>query len=208
MRDTGADFLAFETVPLFEEARAILEALARSPEIAAYISFTCRDESHTGHGEPIEDCARLLRSHPQILAIGINCTAPSHVLPLDPQHPGRQHNAHRRLPQLRRDLDGGDAELERQLRPSRVRRHGTPVARGRSGLDWRLLPHRARDTSAPSPRWRTPDKFPQPRLENPTTPDNAVSLSLDNGKRNLPEGERNQHDNQENRQRVSRLAAR
>lgn len=82
MRETNADFLAFETVPLLEEAEAILEALGRFPELAAYISFTCRDGGHTGHGEPIEDCARLLDSNPQIVAIGVNCTAPRYLMPL------------------------------------------------------------------------------------------------------------------------------
>lgn len=82
MRETNADFLAFETVPLLEEAEAILDALARFPDIAAYISFTCRDDGYTGHGEPIEACARLLDSHPQIIAIGVNCTAPRYILPV------------------------------------------------------------------------------------------------------------------------------
>ena len=80
--ETNADFLAFETVPLLEEAWAILDALSGFPEIAAYISFSCRDGGHTGHGEAIEDCARLLDAHPQIIAIGVNCTAPRHILPL------------------------------------------------------------------------------------------------------------------------------
>jgi homocysteine S-methyltransferase len=82
MRETNADFLAFETIPLLEEAGAILDALARFSTLAAYISFTCRDDGHTGHGEPIEACTRLLDGHPEILAIGINCTAPVHILPL------------------------------------------------------------------------------------------------------------------------------
>jgi homocysteine S-methyltransferase len=82
MRETNADFLAFETIPLLDEAKAILEVLGLFPDVAAYISFTCRDDSHTGHGEPIEDCACLLDACPQILAIGINCTAPVHILPL------------------------------------------------------------------------------------------------------------------------------
>ncbi len=82
MQETSADFLAFETLPSLAEAGAILEALAHFPEIAAYISFTCRDDSHTGHGEPIEDCALLLADMPQIVAIGVNCTAPAHILPL------------------------------------------------------------------------------------------------------------------------------
>ena len=82
MRDTNADFLAFETVPSLAEAEAILEALSQHRDLAAYISFTCRDEAHTGHGEPIEHCGRLLDAAANIIAIGINCTAPRYVLPL------------------------------------------------------------------------------------------------------------------------------
>jgi homocysteine S-methyltransferase len=82
MQDTVADFLAFETVPSLEEAEAILAALSRYPNIAAYISFTCRDERHTGHGDPIADCARLFDDADQIIAIGVNCTAPRYIEPL------------------------------------------------------------------------------------------------------------------------------
>jgi homocysteine S-methyltransferase len=82
MRDTAADFLAFETIPSLQEAEAILIALGRFPDVAAYISFTCRDDGHTGHGELVETCARLLDVPDQIVAIGVNCTAPRYVLPL------------------------------------------------------------------------------------------------------------------------------
>jgi homocysteine S-methyltransferase len=82
MRDTNADFLAFETIPSLAEAEAILQALSQHADLAAYISFTCRDDAHTGHGEAIEQCAHLLDSAPGIIAIGINCTAPRHILPL------------------------------------------------------------------------------------------------------------------------------
>src|SRR5580704_12376280 len=46
---TNADFLAFESIPLLEEARAILTALQPYPDVPAYISFTCRDGSHVSH---------------------------------------------------------------------------------------------------------------------------------------------------------------
>jgi homocysteine S-methyltransferase len=82
IRETDADFLAFETIPSLAEAEAILETLAHFPDLAAYISFTCRDDRYTGHGEPIEECAGVLENSPQIIAIGVNCTAPRHILPL------------------------------------------------------------------------------------------------------------------------------
>ena len=82
MLETAADFLAFETIPSLAEAEAILDALVLYPKVAAYVSFTCHDDDRTGHGEPIEDCARLLDATDQVIAIGINCTAPRYILPL------------------------------------------------------------------------------------------------------------------------------
>src|SRR6202167_2964109 len=51
LAQTNADFLAFESVPSLEEVRAILAALHPYPDVAAYISFTCRDESHVSRSE-------------------------------------------------------------------------------------------------------------------------------------------------------------
>ncbi len=79
---TDADLIAFETVPSMAEARAIVEALADCPGAGAWVSFTCRDAAHTAHGERLQDCAAMLDTAPQVLAIGINCTAPALVLPL------------------------------------------------------------------------------------------------------------------------------
>jgi homocysteine S-methyltransferase len=82
LAQTNADFIAFETVPSLEEAKAIVAALEQYPEITAWVSFACRDASHTAHGEPISDCARLLDAVPQVVAVGINCTAPAFVTSL------------------------------------------------------------------------------------------------------------------------------
>jgi homocysteine S-methyltransferase len=79
---TDADFLAFETIPSLEEARAILEALRSFPALAACVSFQCRDTVHVAHGESLADCARLLAREPQIVAVGVNCIAPAQVLSL------------------------------------------------------------------------------------------------------------------------------
>jgi homocysteine S-methyltransferase len=82
LADTNADFLAFETIPSLDEAGAILIALEEHPDVPAWISITCRDETHVAHGERLRDCAKLLDTHPQIIAVGINCTAPRLILPL------------------------------------------------------------------------------------------------------------------------------
>jgi homocysteine S-methyltransferase len=73
---TNADFLAFESIPSLEEARAILAAMQPFPDLAAYLSFTCRDGTHVSHGETLRACAELLDTQPQVIAMGVNCTAP------------------------------------------------------------------------------------------------------------------------------------
>ena len=73
---TNADFLAFESIPSLEEARAILAALQPHPDVAAYLSFTCRDGTHVSHGETLRACGELLDPQPQVIGIGVNCTAP------------------------------------------------------------------------------------------------------------------------------------
>ena len=86
LADTNADCVAFETIPSLEEAHAILRALEQTPSISAWISFTCPDNNpdtlRVAHGEPLRECAALVAGSPQILAIGINCTAPHRIAPL------------------------------------------------------------------------------------------------------------------------------
>lgn len=78
LAETGADLIAFETIPSLEEAGAVLAALHEFP-VAAWISFTCRDGESVAHGEPVAACAALAASAPNIQAVGVNCTAPAHV---------------------------------------------------------------------------------------------------------------------------------
>jgi homocysteine S-methyltransferase len=73
---SNADFLAFESIPSLEEAKAILAALEPYPDVAAYLSFTCQDGTHVSHGESLRACAELLDAQPQVIGIGVNCTAP------------------------------------------------------------------------------------------------------------------------------------
>lgn len=74
--ETDADFLAFESIPSLEEAEAILAALQPYPDLPVYISFTCQDETHVSHGEPLRKCAELLNRREQVIGIGVNCTRP------------------------------------------------------------------------------------------------------------------------------------
>lgn len=70
------DVLAFETLPSLQEAEALGQALAPWPKLAAWFSFTCRDEKGVAHGELLRDCASHVANLPQTIAIGVNCTAP------------------------------------------------------------------------------------------------------------------------------------
>lgn len=82
LAETHADVVAFETIPSLEEGRAILLALQQVPSVRAWISFTCCDAAHVAHGEPLRAGAEALASSPQIVAVGINCTAPHLIAPL------------------------------------------------------------------------------------------------------------------------------
>lgn len=79
LASAGADFLACETIPLLEEARAYIELLKRHPMAQAWLSFTSPDGVHTSHGEPLIECARLIDPVPNVLAIGVNCVKPEIV---------------------------------------------------------------------------------------------------------------------------------
>jgi homocysteine S-methyltransferase len=70
------DLLAFETLPSLAEARAIGEALAPWPQLAAWFSFTCKDGAHVAHGELLRECAEAVAQFPQTIAVGVNCTQP------------------------------------------------------------------------------------------------------------------------------------
>ncbi|GGL09610.1 homocysteine S-methyltransferase YbgG [Sphaerisporangium melleum] len=79
LAESGAEVLACETIPSFTEARAIARLLADTPNVNAWVSFSCRDGDHLGDGTPLADCAALFAGNPQVVAVGVNCTAPSNV---------------------------------------------------------------------------------------------------------------------------------
>ncbi len=82
MGGDGPDLLAFETIPSMEEARAILAALEEFPALRGWVAFTCRSGGEVAHGEAIRECAALLDASEQVVAVGVNCTAPALVLSL------------------------------------------------------------------------------------------------------------------------------
>lgn len=79
LAQSGADLLACETIPSFAEGEALLRLLAEFPDVSAWLSFSCCDGNHVCHGERFVDCVALASEYPQIVAIGVNCTAPRYV---------------------------------------------------------------------------------------------------------------------------------
>jgi homocysteine S-methyltransferase len=79
LTQTKADLFACETIPSIREAEVIKTLLDDSPNIQAWISFSCRDESNISDGTPIEDCVSLFEDSPQVIAIGVNCTSPKYI---------------------------------------------------------------------------------------------------------------------------------
>ena len=82
LANSGADLLACETIPCGVEARAILRLLDETPAARAWITFSARDDAHISNGERFDALAALVGAHPQVIAVGVNCTAPEHVVSL------------------------------------------------------------------------------------------------------------------------------
>ncbi len=74
--DSQPDLLACETIPCLVEAEALIRLLEEFPGVPAWISFSCKDEKHVCHGEPLIDCFALTESSAPVVAAGINCTPP------------------------------------------------------------------------------------------------------------------------------------
>jgi homocysteine S-methyltransferase len=87
LADSGADLLAFETVPSKLEAEALAALLEELPEAPpSWISFSCRNDTDTCHGERLAEClAAPVRAG---IAVGVNCTPPGFVSALLTSAPG------------------------------------------------------------------------------------------------------------------------
>ncbi|XP_019442183.1 PREDICTED: homocysteine S-methyltransferase 3-like isoform X2 [Lupinus angustifolius] len=80
LADSGADLIAFETIPNLLEAKAYAQVLEEEGiEIPAWFSFSCKDESNVVSGDSILDCASIADSSTQVVAVGVNCTAPRFI---------------------------------------------------------------------------------------------------------------------------------
>ena len=76
---SSIDLLACETIPSFQEAEVLLALLHQTPGVFAWMSFSCRDGAHISDGTSIAECAALFDDCEQVVAVGINCTAPRYI---------------------------------------------------------------------------------------------------------------------------------
>jgi len=77
--EAGVDIVALETIPTTREAE-VLVRIVDDMGARAWLSFQCRDEAATAAGEPIEVAVALANDVDEIVAVGVNCTAP-HLVP-------------------------------------------------------------------------------------------------------------------------------
>jgi len=75
---SGADVLAIETIPSFQEAKVLAEILSNC-QTPSWVSFSCRDDSHLNDGTPITKACEFIEPVASIFGVGVNCTAPNHV---------------------------------------------------------------------------------------------------------------------------------
>lgn len=84
LAEAGADVLACETVPAAAEAEALLTELDRLG-VPSWLSLTTLPDAsgvpRTRRGELASQVFAMAASVPSVIAVGVNCTAPSTVLP-------------------------------------------------------------------------------------------------------------------------------
>lgn len=76
------DIVLIETQPSLREALIACD-LCEEKGADYWISFSCRDGHHTNAGQTIEEvCEAFKKDHPHCKMIGVNCTAPKHIVSL------------------------------------------------------------------------------------------------------------------------------
>lgn len=71
----------FETLPSMAECDAVARVAGAFPDVAFMASFSAKAGA-LSHGEPFADVVARLDEVPNVVAVGLNCTAPEHVAPL------------------------------------------------------------------------------------------------------------------------------
>ncbi|KAJ9188098.1 hypothetical protein P3X46_003490 [Hevea brasiliensis] len=80
LAESGADLIAFETVPNKVEAQVYAELLEEENiKIPAWFSFNSKDGINVVSGDSLVECASIAESCGKVVAVGINCTPPRFI---------------------------------------------------------------------------------------------------------------------------------
>ncbi|XP_069060664.1 uncharacterized protein [Pleurodeles waltl] len=82
LESAGVDLFALETIPSQKEAEAFVALLREFPNTKAWLSYSCKDELHTYHGEKFTDAINVAIKTTQLVAVGVNCSPPTIISPL------------------------------------------------------------------------------------------------------------------------------
>ncbi len=78
----GADVLAFETIPSWQEAQMLNHILSNFSNLKYWLSFNCNSRSDISDGTNFAKILVELNDFENLVAVGINCTAPEYIDPL------------------------------------------------------------------------------------------------------------------------------
>jgi homocysteine S-methyltransferase len=79
LAEAGPDLIACETIPSGVEARALARLIPETADMPVWVSFSCRDEAHLSDGTPLTESVEAVAGLEQVVATGINCTAPRYI---------------------------------------------------------------------------------------------------------------------------------
>ncbi|KAK9086932.1 hypothetical protein Syun_029326 [Stephania yunnanensis] len=80
LAQSGADLIAFETIPNKIEAQAYAEIMKEEDiKTPAWFSFSSKDGVNVANGDSIFNCAEIANSSKNVIAMGVNCTAPRFI---------------------------------------------------------------------------------------------------------------------------------
>ncbi|KAJ0255019.1 Homocysteine S-methyltransferase 2 [Hirschfeldia incana] len=80
LADSGADIIAFETIPNKLEAQAFAELLDEGEvKIPGWFSFNSKDGVNVVSGDSIKECVAIAETCEKVVAVGINCTPPRFI---------------------------------------------------------------------------------------------------------------------------------
>ncbi|KAH0865612.1 hypothetical protein HID58_082823 [Brassica napus] len=78
--ESGADIIAFETIPSKLEAQAFAELLDEGDvKISGWFSFNSNDGVNVVSGDSIKECVAIAEACETVVAVGINCTSPRFI---------------------------------------------------------------------------------------------------------------------------------